>query len=339
MPKFWDFKEIKNQAGQDEIELRIDGEIVDDDWAWIYQWFGITSTSPNAFRKKLEEYKGKNITVWINSPGGDVFAGAGIYIALKEHKGKKTVKIDGKAMSAASVIAMAGDEIMMTPVSIMMIHNPWTEARGEAKDMRHAADVLDVVKGTIINAYQMKTKRSRDEISKLMDDETWMDSNSAVAEKFADGIMYQDQLPDEGAKNILKNAFMFGRLSIQNKASESMKGFLEKYHDQIAGKNPDVTPPEPDKPAQDSLLDKPPITNKGRALSAANEEKIRNARDYLNDVLSQLDEGGDGQDKGDSETQDKPTEETPPKDTRQLPVDLDRYNKRVKNAERRLKTC
>src|SRR5690625_1625923 len=105
--KFWKFI---NKAEDEPVELHIKGDIVDNDDVWIYEWFGEDATAPNAFKEELSEFKGRDITVWIDSYGGSVFAGASIYNALKEHNGKITVKIDGKAMSAASVIAMAGDE-------------------------------------------------------------------------------------------------------------------------------------------------------------------------------------------------------------------------------------
>ena len=219
--KFWNF--IKNEAEPEEVELRISGEILDDDWAWIYDWFGIPYASPNAFREALSEHKGKNITIWIDSFGGDVLAATGIYNALKEHKGRKTVKIDGKAMSAASVIAMAGDEVLMSPGSLMMIHNPWSGAQGEAKDMRHTADVLDEVKEAIINAYQLKTKRSRNKISTMMDNETWMSAKTAVTEGFADGMLYADKTESDP----VENSFMFSRLAIQNSIASSMANVLE----------------------------------------------------------------------------------------------------------------
>jgi ATP-dependent Clp protease, protease subunit len=237
---FWNFK---NTTDENEIELRIDGDIVDDAWAWIYEWYGEACSSPNAFRAALSEHKGKNITVWIDSYGGDVVAAAGIYNALKEHKGKKTVKIDGKAMSAASVIAMAGDEIVMSPTSIMMIHNPWTDARGESTDMRHMADVLDEIKETIVNAYQVKTKRSRNKISELMDAETWMSAKTAVAEGFADKIAYQETTTEQTANN-----FMYSRVAFQNSASESMKSML----DFLRSKNAEglKAPKQPEDPRQ-----------------------------------------------------------------------------------------
>lgn len=223
MGKFWNF--IKNEADHEEIELRIEGDIIDDDYAWLYEWFDIQAASPNAFRSELQEYSGKNITVWIDSWGGDVTAAAGIYNSLKEHKGKVTVKIDGKAVSAASVIAMAGDEIKMSPVAIMMIHNPWTGAVGEAKDMRHTADILDEIKDTIINAYQFKTGKSRNKISKMMDEETWMSTKKALSEGFIDEMLYADNPESEP----VENSFMFSRMAIQNRVTESTGRIIEQY--------------------------------------------------------------------------------------------------------------
>lgn len=222
MPSFWNFKNLSDE----EVELRIDGEIVSDDDAWFYEWFGIQVSSPNVFRQTLSEHKGKNITVWIDSWGGDVFAGAGIYNALKEHKGKVTVKVDGKAVSAASVIAMAGDEVLMSPASIIMIHNPWTRAVGEAKDMRHHADVLDEVKETIVNVYQTKTGLSRNKISKLMDEETWMSARKAISDGFADGMLYAAVSEDQ---ETVQNSFSFSRLAIQNSAESVMRRFFEQW--------------------------------------------------------------------------------------------------------------
>lgn len=223
MNKFWKF--IKNQALENtpaSVELRISGDIISDDDAWIYEWLGIPCAAPNNFRNELSQYKGQDITVWIDSCGGDVFAAAGIYNALKEHDGKVTCKIDGKAMSAASVIAMAGNEILMSPVSIMMIHNPLSSAQGYASDLRKVADVLDTVKESIMNAYCSKTQRTRDEVSALMDDETYMDADTAITEGFADGKLYDDK----AATNSVMN-FAFNRLSIQNCASKAFKHLLE----------------------------------------------------------------------------------------------------------------
>lgn len=223
--KFWEF--IVNQATeteQESVELRIEGDIVDDDEIWIYEWFEEPATAPNAFKNELNQFKGKDITVWIDSYGGSVFAAAGIYNALKEHDGKITVKIDGKAMSAASVIAMAGDEILMSPVAVMMIHNPLTYAYGNMHDLRKVADVLDTVKDSIVNAYVTKTGRSRDRISQMMDDETWMSANVAVKEGFADGVLYQENDTVNDAQN-----FSFNRLAIVNSANQSIKKAIELF--------------------------------------------------------------------------------------------------------------
>lgn len=222
--KFWNF--IKNKATEtqpENIELRIEGDIVDDEQAWIYEWIGEPAASPNAFKNELKEFKGKDLTVWIDSYGGSVFAGASIYNALKEHNGKVTVKVDSKAMSAASVIAMAGDEILMSPTALLMIHNPLTGMYGDMHDMRKVADVLDQVKESIINAYTAKTGRSREDIASMMDDETWMSANVAVKEGFANGVLYQDE-PFDVAN---MKEFSFNRLQVANNTSKSIKKVVE----------------------------------------------------------------------------------------------------------------
>lgn len=251
MSRFWNF--IQNADNQDDIELRIEGEIVSDDDAWIYEWFGIDNiTTPNAFRAELAKHKGKDITVWIDSWGGDVFAAAGMYNALKEHKGKVTTKVDGKAVSAASVIAMAGDEILMSPASIMMIHNPWTRAQGEAKDMRKAAEVLDEVKETIMNAYQLKTGKDRPGISDLMDKETWMSAKTAMAEGFADGALYTDTAEP------VQNSYMLSGLAIQNSSSDAMQRFFEQMQKMDAGNgkiDPQIASNQPEETPQSRVFD------------------------------------------------------------------------------------
>ncbi len=215
---FWKFKNVAaTETEPESVELRIEGDIVSDDDAWFYEWFGIQAASPNAFRNELSKHSNKPITVWIDSYGGDVFAAAGIYNALMEHKGEVTVKIDGKAMSAASVIAMAGGKIEMSPMAIMMVHNPLTYASGYASDLRKTADVLDTVKESIMNAYQLKTGKSRAKISQLMDDETYMDARTAMKEGFADSVLYQD----EKTETVMN--FAFNRNMVLNCASKSME--------------------------------------------------------------------------------------------------------------------
>lgn len=153
-------------------------------------WFD-DDVTPQLFKDELNSGSG-DITVWINSPGGDCVAAAQIYNMLMDYKGNVTVKIDGIAASAASVIAMAGTKIIMSPVSMMMIHNPMTIAFGDSANMQKAIAMLDEVKESIINAYEIKTGLSRAKLSRLMDAETWMDANSAIEMGFADEIMQRN---------------------------------------------------------------------------------------------------------------------------------------------------
>ena len=181
MNKFWDF--IKDEATGERV-LRLEGPI-DEDSLWGDE------ITPDAFRNDLEAETG-DVTVWLNSPGGNVFAAAQIYNMLRDHKGAITVKIDALAASAASVIAMAGDTVLMSPVSMLMIHDPSTIAMGNADDMQQAINTLNEVKASIVNAYHDKTGLSRNKISQLMSDETWLSARKAVDLGFADGLMFAE---------------------------------------------------------------------------------------------------------------------------------------------------
>lgn len=144
------------------------------------------------------------ITIWINSPGGDVFAAAQIYNMLMDYPHEVTVKIDALAASAASVIAMAGTKVLMSPVAMIMVHNPATIAIGDSEEMQKAIDMLAEVKESIMNAYEIKTGMSRHKISQLMDAETWMNAKEAVKLGFADEILFtgktEEELSDDGAE-------------------------------------------------------------------------------------------------------------------------------------------
>ncbi len=157
-------------------------------------WFD-DDVTPQLFKEELNQGNG-NITVWINSPGGDCVAAAQIYNMLIDYKGDVTVKIDGIAASAASVIAMAGTKVLMSPVSMLMIHNPMTIAFGNKGEMEKAISMLDEVKESIINAYEIKTGMSRAKLSHLMDSETWMDAHKAVELGFADDILNRSDTTD-----------------------------------------------------------------------------------------------------------------------------------------------
>lgn len=154
-----------------------------------------------------------NITVWINSPGGDVFAAAQIFNMLMDYTGQVTVKIDGLAASAASVIAMAGGDVYMSPVSMLMIHNPSTIAIGDSEEMLRAKALLDEVKESIINAYELKSGLSRTKLSHLMDAETWMNANKAIELGFADKLLFTEE---ERTPLDTGQMLMFSRAAVAN---------------------------------------------------------------------------------------------------------------------------
>ena len=194
MKKFWNW--LRNDA-DGESELYLDGAIASETW-WGDE------VTPAAFQAELKQHTG-DVTVWINSPGGDVFAASQIYSMLKNHKGKVTVKIDGIAASAASVVAMAGDETLIAPTALMMIHDPSTCAMGNKSDMEKAIILLDEVKESIINAYETKSHLSRNKIAKLMSDETWLNAKKAHEMGFVDGILFAEKKkpfpPEEEEEN------------------------------------------------------------------------------------------------------------------------------------------
>ena len=190
MKKFWKWKvKAATETASEERTLFLNGTIAEDSW---YD----DDVTPQLFKDELMSGNG-NITVWINSPGGDCVAAAQIYNMLMDYPHDVTVKIDGIAASAASVIAMAGTKVLMSPVSTMMIHNPATIAWGDTGEMEKAIAMLEAVKDSIINAYEIKTGLSRAKLSHLMDSETWMDANKAVELDFADGILSRAQAGDE----------------------------------------------------------------------------------------------------------------------------------------------
>lgn len=214
--KFWNW--VKNEADE-ERTLVLNGEISDE------TWYG-DEVTPELFKKELNAGSG-NITVWINSPGGDVFAAAQIYNTLMEYKGEVTVKVDALAASAASVIAMAGTSVLMSPVAMMMIHNPMTIAIGDTKEMQKAVGMLDEVKESIMNAYEIKTGLSRTQISHLMDAESWFNARKAVELGFADGILTNIQTADDTADGGMES-MMFSRTAVTNSLLSKLIPALEQ---------------------------------------------------------------------------------------------------------------
>ena len=201
MNKFWNW--VRNE---DNRTLYLNGTIAEE------SWFD-DDVTPAAFKAELLSGEG-DITVWINSPGGDCVAASQIYSMLMDYKGAVTVKIDGIAASAASVIAMAGTTVLMAPTALMMVHNPLTVAMGDSEEMKKAIALLDEVKEPIINADEIKTGLSRARLSHLMDAETWLSAHKAVELGFADDLLFQaagDPAPPQ------PESFAFSRRTVTNR--------------------------------------------------------------------------------------------------------------------------
>ena len=185
MKKFWNW--IHDDGGG--RILRLEGPIDSEN-------FWGDEITPQMFRKDLEAEEG-DVTVWINSPGGNVFAAAEIYTMLKDYAGKVTVKVASLAASAASVVAMAGDTVQMSPTALLMLHDPSTVAMGNTRDMEKAIAALNEVKEAIVNAYAAKSGLRRGRIADLMSEETWLNAKKAVELGFADEVLYDGRKPDE----------------------------------------------------------------------------------------------------------------------------------------------
>ena len=181
MEKFWNW--IHDDSGG--RVLRLEGPI-DSESFWGDE------ITPQSFRDELYAEEG-DITLWLNSPGGNVFAAAEIYTMIRDYPHRVTVKIASIAASAASVIAMAGNTVQMSPTALLFVHDPSTIAMGNARDMEKAIATLNEVKESIINAYMAKTGLSHNRISKLMSDETWINAKKAVELGFADVILFDEK--------------------------------------------------------------------------------------------------------------------------------------------------
>ena len=221
MKRFWKWTEptsrVRDETAPEIRTLYLDGVIAEESWFE-------DDVTPAAFKSDLMSGTGP-ITIWINSPGGDCVAAAQIYNMLMEYPGDVTVKIDGIAASAASVIAMAGTRVLMSPVSTMMIHNPLTVAIGDSEEMRKAIQMLDEYKESIVNAYEIKTCLSRAKLSHLMDAETWMSANKALELGFCDAIMFKDSAPPGEPP---ENSFTFSRRAVLGSLMDKVKARIPK---------------------------------------------------------------------------------------------------------------
>ena len=214
--KFWNW--VRND--NNERILMLNGEISNE------TWFGDEIT-PKEFRGELNSGQGK-VTVWINSPGGDCFAAAQIYNMLMEYSGPVDVHIDGIAASAASVIAMAGNHVAISPVGMMMIHNPATVSIGDEREMKKAMEMLSEVKESIINAYELKTGLPRKQLSNMMNAESWMNAKKALELGFADSILYDGD--DEGDE---LEGMIFSRAAVTNSLLNKLKAQVPKPDNRV----------------------------------------------------------------------------------------------------------
>ena len=210
--KFWNW--TKNDNNEDRT-LFLEGVIAEESWFE-------DDVTPAAFKSELNAGSGP-ITLHINSPGGDCIAASQIYTMLMDYPHDVNVQIDGIAASAASVIAMAGTKVSMSPTSLIMIHNPLTFALGDSEEMRKAIQLLDEVKESIINAYEIKTGLSRARLSHMMDSETWMSAGKAKELGFCDEVLYQPVKAQQ-----VENHFTFSRRAVNNCLLDKLKASIPK---------------------------------------------------------------------------------------------------------------
>ena len=234
---FWNW--VRNEDGT--RILTIDGVIAEQ------SWFD-DDVTPRFFREQLNAGTG-DVVLYVNSPGFNGTATSEIYTMLMEYKGRVTVKIDGIAASAASVIAMAGTEVLMAPTSLMFVHNPLTVAIGDTEEMQKAIAMLDEVKESIITAYELKTGMSRAKLAHLMDAETWMNAQKAIELGFADGILTRES---ERVSDLTVNSYQFSRRAVTNSLLNKLE-HMQASKQSATEKPPDETPAEPKYPAEPLL--------------------------------------------------------------------------------------
>lgn len=305
MKKFW---ELRAKAGSPSIgELLLYGDISSS------TWYGDEIT-PSAFSQDLKGLGDISVlNIYINSGGGDVFAGQAIYSMLKRHPAQKNVYIDGLAASIASVIAMAGDTIYMPRNAMLMIHKAWTMAIGNAHDLRKLADDMDKIDESILTTYQAKTGLEPEKILDLVNAETWMTAEEAVALGFADVIEGTQQIAASINKDYLTmNGLSFDLGRFRNPPKQAL---ASSEAEPLVNESPNEQPKEQAKeqPSNQAVVSVaaeplpnylPQVQNAGRTISSANEALIQQAMECLTEVLAQLensDSGDDGMGTSDDE--------------------------------------
>ena len=331
MRKFWSW--IKDDGGG--RVLRLEGPI-DEESIWSD---GVT---PKQFREELYAEDG-DVTIWINSPGGNVFAAAEVYTMIRDYPGTVTVKIDAIAASAASVVAMAGERVMMSPVAMIMVHDPMTIAMGNARAMEKAITTLNEVKESIINAYVAKTGLSRNKVAKLMLDETWLNAKQAVELGFADEIMFaekknepepeeqengdsDDDTPEEekdGAVHLLAQtsvetleSVLYSTRAMGQTILNSIGAFEEDEVPPAEGEAPpaeDESEGEATPVAEDTAAQEKPVST----LGAKSDTAISNPDEEKGDPHEDKPDDDEGEEEADPDA-DKPTDNPAPSGT--LPV-------------------
>jgi ATP-dependent Clp protease protease subunit len=213
--KFWNWlPSVKDETEPDakpERVLELYGTIATDSW---YD----DEVTPKMFHDELFSGSGP-VTIWLCSPGGDCIAASQIYSMLVDYPYNVTVKIDGIAASAASVVAMAGTKVLMAPTALLMLHNPMSIAIGDSEEMQKAIEMLSEVKESILNAYEIKTNLSRTKLSNMMDGETWLNAKKAIELGFADGILEDEK------KRVHKDdvTYAFSRRAVTNSLLDKLK--------------------------------------------------------------------------------------------------------------------
>lgn len=286
--KFWKWS---NSVSSNNQELILDGPIASDTW-WGDE------VTPDLFREELKQHAG-DLTVVINSPGGDVFAGLAIYNALVNHNGNVTVRVDGLAASIASVIAMAGDKIIMSPGSMIMIHRPSVYAAGTVDDMEKAKDVLMKIEEGITPIYAKRTGLSDEKIAELLEAETWMLADKAVELGFADEVSEapEKQKQDEGVQNAMGMNFAFSMSAVKQADAKPMQSLVE----QIKAKA-EAEAAKAAEPAEETTTEPETKTDEPAAPEAAPEAEPT--------------------DEAEQSVQDKPTDNNPEEDTEMDPKDI-----------------
>lgn len=286
--KFWKWS---NSVSSNNQELILDGPIASDTW-WGDE------VTPDLFREELKQHAG-DLTVVINSPGGDVFAGLAIYNALVNHNGNVTVRVDGLAASIASVIAMAGDKIIMSPGSMIMIHRPSVYAAGTVDDMEKAKDVLMKIEEGITPIYAKRTGLSDEKIAELLEAETWMLADKAVELGFADEVSEapEKQKQDEGVQNAMGMNFAFSMSAVKQADAKPMQSLVE----QIKAKA-EAEAAKAAEPAEETTTEPETKTDEPAAPEAAPEAEPA--------------------DEAEQSVPDEPTDNNPEEDTEMDPKDI-----------------